>query len=63
MAEVAQRNDTTYYTCGACGFAYLEERWAKACEEFCTQHHGCSIEITEHAVEMPEEQGGNGRRQ
>ncbi len=55
MAKEVQRQNQTFYICEACGFAYHEERWAQACDEFCTQHHGCSLDITQHAVEMPEE--------
>ena len=55
MTREIQRNNQAYYICEACDFAYTEEKWARDCEEFCTQHHGCSIEITQHAVKMPEE--------
>lgn len=55
MPREVQSRGQTYYICEVCGFAYLEERWARACEEFCTRHHGCSLEITQHAVELPQE--------
>ena len=51
MVKEVKRPDGAYYVCPECGLAYREERWARACQEFCSQHQACSLEITRHAVE------------
>lgn len=38
------------YLCDECGLVYNEEKWANMCEEYCSEHHACSLEITRHAV-------------
>ena len=39
------------YQCKKCGLHYEDERLAKACYEFCTKNHACSLEIAHHSVE------------
>jgi hypothetical protein len=38
------------YTCGACGFGYEKKEDARQCENFCTAHNACSLEITKKAI-------------
>lgn len=52
MVRETTKKAETFYVCEACGFAYKEKVWAEKCEEFCTKHHSCSLEITRHAVQM-----------
>ncbi|NHV97574.1 MAG: hypothetical protein HA494_07315 [Thaumarchaeota archaeon] len=40
------------YECEECHLLYREKTWAERCEEFCTKHHACSLEITKHAVRL-----------
>ncbi|MEK7848344.1 MAG: hypothetical protein AAB270_05425 [Chloroflexota bacterium] len=58
MPRELRRSGLRYYICEVCGFAYLERAQARACEEFCTRYHGCSIDITQHAVEVPKSRRG-----
>jgi hypothetical protein len=39
------------YECQECHLLYNDERWAKKCEEWCTKHKSCNLEITKHAAE------------
>jgi hypothetical protein len=52
MVKEIKRDDETLYVCEVCGFKYGERRWAEECEEFCSKHHSCSLEIIRHAVQM-----------
>lgn len=38
------------HTCEVCGFGYIEKEYAQQCEDHCRKYHGCSLEITRHAV-------------
>jgi len=49
-------NDKVLFICEECGLAYEDESWAEKCEDFCSKHHACSIEITRHAVRVMDEQ-------
>lgn len=40
------------YFCEACGLAYEERIWAEKCEDFCSKHNACSLQITRHAVNV-----------
>jgi hypothetical protein len=46
-----KRDSESLYVCEVCGFKYGERRWAEECEEFCSKHHSCSLEIIKHAVQ------------
>jgi hypothetical protein len=50
IVEEIEKNDKKYYTCGICGFVYGEEKNAKDCEEWCSKHSTCSLEITKNAL-------------
>ncbi|MFQ6010269.1 MAG: hypothetical protein ACE5J7_04085 [Candidatus Aenigmatarchaeota archaeon] len=39
------------FRCEACGFHYTQKKDAEACEKFCTEHRGCSLEITKKSME------------
>ncbi len=52
MVKEIVRNDRRYYVCEECGFAYEDRVWAEKCEDFCSKHHACSVEITSHAVQL-----------
>ena len=38
------------YKCNVCGFGYLSHELADKCENYCTKHGACSLEITKHAI-------------
>ncbi len=50
MVKIVKKKGKTFYACEACSFAHEEKMWAKKCEDFCTEHSSCSLEITSHAV-------------
>lgn len=52
MVREMKKKGKSYYTCEVCGFTYEERAWAEKCEDFCTKHHACSLEITSHAVQI-----------
>jgi len=39
----------TLYICEICDLKYAQREWAKKCEEYCSEHNACSLEITKHA--------------
>ena len=39
----------TLHACEECGFAYVDQELAEACEAHCRTHRSCSVEITRHA--------------
>ncbi len=45
------RKASGLFQCEKCGFKYASRELAKKCEEFCTKHRACSLEITKHAVD------------
>ena len=38
------------YCCDVCGFCYDSREFALRCEDYCSKHHACSLDITRHAV-------------
>jgi len=43
----------TVYLRGECGFGYEDEETAKECEEWCSFHKSCNLEIMKKAVYTP----------
>ena len=41
------------HLCEECGLGYANEETARECEEFCTTHNACSLQITRAAVYRP----------
>lgn len=54
MVRKIKRDGETLYACEVCGFIYKEKLWAEKCQDYCTKNNACSLEITSHAVEVPE---------
>jgi len=42
------------YICDQCGYGYKVRETAERCEEWCSAHQSCSIQITKDAVYIPE---------
>lgn len=40
----------TGFTCPECNLRYVEESWAKKCEDWCREHKSCNLDIIQHAV-------------
>ncbi len=43
------------YLCEECGFGYDDHTLAAACEQYCSTHQSCSMEITRRAALRPED--------
>ncbi len=52
MVREIRRNEERFYVCEACGFAYKKKSWAEKCQNYCTIHNACSLEITRHGVQI-----------
>ncbi|MFQ6085953.1 MAG: hypothetical protein ACE5OY_06800 [Candidatus Bathyarchaeia archaeon] len=53
MVRKSKVNDETAYFCEECGFGYADRDTAMKCEEWCSTHKSCSIEITRRALYKP----------
>ncbi|MBI4127453.1 MAG: hypothetical protein HY459_00130 [Parcubacteria group bacterium] len=42
------------FQCKECGFHYIDQTTAARCEEWCSAHHSCNLEIIKDAVENRE---------
>jgi len=51
MVCQVHKNGERLYVCDVGGFAYKEGSWAEKCQDYCTRHGTCSLEITSHAVQ------------
>jgi len=55
LVKKHEQKGKTYYICELCNVAYAEEKWAKKCTEWCSEHFGtCSIKVMQHAVKLEE---------
>jgi len=52
MVREIDYNNEQHFLCEVCGLTYKEREWAKKCEDYCTTHGACSLEITSHADQM-----------
>ncbi len=44
------RKDGDLWLCEECGLKYGDKDMAKRCEEWCSSHRTCNLEIIRHAV-------------
>jgi len=51
MVRETCKNGEKLYICEVCGFIHRERMWAEKCQDFCTKHNACSLEITSHVVD------------
>jgi uncharacterized membrane protein YdjX (TVP38/TMEM64 family) len=40
------------YRCNECGLSYEDQVWASQCEDWCSKHRSCNLEITRHATNV-----------
>ncbi len=52
MVKQIKKKNIAYYDCEECGFAYETRELAQKCEDWCSEHHSCSLEITKHAINL-----------
>jgi len=53
MVTRVKLDEKIIYVCEICGLGYEDEETAKACQEYCSTHDACSLEITSKAVYFP----------
>lgn len=41
------------YYCRVCGYGYTNEALSRECEEYCSTHNSCSLQITFKAIRKP----------
>jgi len=39
-----------YFICSVCGFVYKNKKYAEECQDFCSTHASCSMELQKKAV-------------
>jgi hypothetical protein len=52
-AIVKETEPERVHYCSVCGYGYANEAVAKECEEYCTSHNSCSLQITAKAIRKP----------
>jgi hypothetical protein len=52
-ANVKVAEPEEIYYCNVCGYGYASKVVAKECEEYCTSHSSCSLQITAKAIHKP----------
>ncbi|MEM5805222.1 MAG: hypothetical protein QW156_03660 [Candidatus Aenigmatarchaeota archaeon] len=50
MVEEIKGKNKKYYACEVCGFVYDNKQIAEKCEDWCSKHNTCSLEITRFAL-------------
>ena len=50
MVKEVEQESKKEYVCEACGYRYTTKELAERCEEWCTEHHSCNLEITAQGV-------------
>jgi hypothetical protein len=50
MVKKTLIDDREVFLCEVCGFGYLDEETSQSCQDWCSSHRSCSIEITKKAV-------------
>jgi hypothetical protein len=54
MVKVSEHGGRRFHVCEECGLGYETSELAQECEEYCSANSSCSLEITRHAVYVPE---------
>lgn len=55
MVKKIKKNEKEIFICEICGLGYEDKKIAEACQNFCSTHHVCSLEITRKAIYFPEQ--------
>jgi cobalamin biosynthesis protein CbiD len=50
LVEEIEQEGKKYFVCSVCKFAYDKKDTAEQCENWCTTHGACSLEITGKGV-------------
>lgn len=52
MVKEIEAKGKKLFKCGECGYLYEDRQTAEECENFCSKHNACSLEITKKAVKI-----------
>ncbi|MBI5700180.1 hypothetical protein HZC35_07765 [Candidatus Saganbacteria bacterium] len=50
MVKEIEIEGKIYYECGVCSLDYAEREWAEKCDQWCSAHQSCNLEVIGHAV-------------
>jgi transposase-like protein len=53
MVKGIEDRGKKYFTCDACGFGYNDRKTAQECQDWCSKHESCNLQITKNAVHFP----------
>ncbi len=51
MVRKVHKKGEILYACEVCELTYEERSWAEKCQDHCTEHNACSLEITSHSLD------------
>ncbi len=46
------KDKTNIFECKYCRMQYVDKNWADQCEEWCSDHKSCNLDITLHNIEV-----------
>lgn len=47
--KILEKDNEKLYQCEKCGLKYKDVEWVKKCEDWCTEHNSCNLDIITHA--------------
>ena len=53
VEKIVEESGATVYYCEVCGYGYADRKTAQECQEYCTSHSSCSLEITAKGIRKP----------
>lgn len=56
MSDDNQKEQPTTYECPECGLHYESEDLMKQCSAWCAEYKSCNMLITQHSVEVKQQQ-------
>jgi len=55
MVKKIKKNGKEIFICEVCRLGYENKENAEACQNFCSTHNACSLEITSKAIYFPKQ--------
>jgi len=53
MVEKTLADGAKIYKCEMCGFGYKDKDTAQKCQNWCSTHKSCNLQITKNAIYFP----------
>ncbi|MGB9613693.1 MAG: hypothetical protein ACPL4K_05945 [Candidatus Margulisiibacteriota bacterium] len=51
MQDQGKDKKEEIFKCRVCGLTYREKEWADKCQEWCSTHDSCNLEVIMHSIE------------